>query len=232
MALLTLRLSAASIKVEDNEAFSKLPPNTNHLLQTLTKRKRMHLHRKHQQMHAVHTIPAAFSLADCDRILVQAATAVPEDAKLVGQTKDHNIRRADLVWLDNVPDTGWVMDAIIDLVRVANRDTYQFDLTEFMESLQVAHYDSAREGHFDWHSDIGDGRIAAKRKLTLVAQLSEPDAYVGGLLEVMPSSHTVTANTARGSVTIFPSYMLHRVTPVTEGSRMSMTVWAHGPAFR
>ena len=99
-------------------------------------------------MHAVHTIPAAFSLADCDRILAQAATATPKDAKLVGQTKDHNIRRADLVWLDNVPDTGWVMDAIIDLVRVANRDSYQFDLTEFMESLQVAHYDSAREGAF------------------------------------------------------------------------------------
>ena len=58
-------------------------------------------------MHAVHTIPAAFSLADCDRILVQAATAVPEDAKLVGQTKDHNIRRADLVWLDGAAKSGF-----------------------------------------------------------------------------------------------------------------------------
>lgn len=183
-------------------------------------------------MLAVHTIPQAFSAADCDRILLQAATVTPEDAKLVGQNKDHNIRRADLVWLDDVPDTGWVMDAIIDLVREANRVIYQFDLAEFMESLQVAHYDGARKGHFDWHSDIGEGRIAAKRKLTLVTQLSEPDAYTGGLLEVMPSSHTVTADKARGSVTIFPSYMLHRVTPVTTGSRMSMTVWAHGPAFR
>ncbi len=183
-------------------------------------------------MLAVHTIPAAFSEADCDRILLQAATVPPEDAKLVGQNKDHNIRRADLVWLDNVPDTGWVMDQVIDLVRVANRETFGFEVTEFMESVQVAHYHSAREGHFDWHSDIGDGRIASKRKLTLVAQLSEPDAYAGGLLEVMPSSHTVTANTGRGTVTIFPSYVLHRVTPVTEGSRVSMTVWAHGPAFR
>ena len=183
-------------------------------------------------MHAVHTIPAAFSLADCDRILLQTAGATPQDAKLVGQTHDHNIRRADLVWLDNVPDTSWVMDAIIDLVRVANRDVYGFDLSEFKESVQVAHYDGAREGHFDWHSDIGDGRIARLRKLTLVAQLSESDAYSGGALEVMPSSHTVTAKVTRGTVTIFPSYMLHRVTPVTQGSRISMTVWAHGPAFR
>jgi len=183
-------------------------------------------------MLAIHTIVAAFSLAECDRILAQSATVPPEEARLVGQNKDHNIRRADLVWLDDVPGTGWVMDLIIDQVRVANRDIYGFDLREFSESLQVAHYDGARQGHFDWHSDIGEGRIAAKRKLTLVAQLSEPDAYVGGALEVMPSSHSVTADRARGTVTIFPSYMLHRVTPVTDGDRISMTVWAHGPAFR
>lgn len=183
-------------------------------------------------MLAVHTIAAAFSSAECDRILMQAATVPPEDAKLVGRTQDHNIRRADLVWLDNVPDADWVMDLIIDHVRVANRDTFGFDVREFSESVQVAHYDAAREAHFDWHSDIGDGRIAARRKLTLVAQLSEPDAYVGGALEVMPSSHIVTAERTRGTVTIFPSYLLHRVTPVTQGNRVSMTVWAHGPAFR
>lgn len=183
-------------------------------------------------MLAVHTIAAAFSNAECDRILAQAATVTPEEAKLVGQNKDHNIRRADLVWLDNVADTGWVMDLIIDQVRVANRENFDFDIREFSESVQVAHYDGAREGHFDWHSDIGDGRIASKRKLTLVAQLSEPEAYVGGALQVMPSSHTITAERTRGTVTIFPSFMLHRVTPVTQGSRVSMTVWAHGPAFR
>lgn len=183
-------------------------------------------------MIAVHTIPAAFSQADCDRILAQTAAAPFEEAKLVRQNKDPDIRRADLVWLDNVADTSWVMDQMIDLIRVANRETFGFDLTEFGESVQVAHYDSARKGHFDWHSDIGDGRLARKRKLTLVAQLSEPDSYTGGALEVMPSSHAVTAQRARGTVTIFPSYLLHRVTPVTRGSRTSMTVWAHGPAFR
>lgn len=183
-------------------------------------------------MHGVHTVSAAFSAVECDRILAQCTTVPAEDAKLVGQNQNHNIRRADLVWLDEVPDTGWVMDKIIDLIRIANRDIYDFDLREFSESVQVAHYDASREGHFDWHSDIGDGRIAAKRKLTLVTQLSEPDAYSGGALEVMPSTNAVTAQTARGTVTIFPSYMLHRVTPVTAGTRTSMTVWAHGPQFR
>jgi PKHD-type hydroxylase len=42
----------------------------------------------------------------------------------------------------------------------------------------------------------------------------------------------LTANKSRGTVTMFPSYLLHRVTPVTSGERYSLTIWAHGPAFR
>ena len=42
----------------------------------------------------------------------------------------------------------------------------------------------------------------------------------------------IEAERARGSATLFPSYLLHRVTPVEAGERHSMTIWAHGPAFR
>ena len=183
-------------------------------------------------MIAVHTRAAAFSAEQCDRIVALADAAPSRDARLVGQTQDHNLRRADLVWLDDVPGSDWVMDRIIDVVREANRDTFNFDLQSFSESAQVARYDSAREGHFDWHSDIGDGPLARQRKLTMVVQLSAPDSYVGGTLEVMPSAHVQQASPARGDATIFPSFLLHRVTPVTAGLRHSLTIWAHGPAFR
>ena len=183
-------------------------------------------------MIAVHARAAAFSAEACDRIVALADTAPSRDARLVGQTQDHNLRRADLVWLDDVPGSDWVMDRIIDLVREANRDTFAFDLQSFSESAQVARYDSAREGHFDWHSDIGDGPLARQRKLTMVVQLSTPEEYEGGTLEVMPSAHVHQASTARGDATIFPSFLLHRVTPVTKGQRLSLTIWAHGPTFR
>ncbi|MBI1415790.1 MAG: 2OG-Fe(II) oxygenase [Limimaricola sp.] len=183
-------------------------------------------------MIAVHSLPDALSDAECDRIVGYARAAVPRDARLVGANRDHNLRRAELTWLDDVPEAGWVMDRVIDMVRGANRDVFGFDLTEFGESPQVARYGAEREGHFDWHADIGDGRLAAKRKLTIVVQLSAADDYTGGLLEVMPSGHAVTANAARGTATLFPAFLLHRVTPVTAGERFSLTVWAHGPAFR
>lgn len=106
------------------------------------------------------------------------------------------------------------------------------DLDGFDESAQVARYGAERQGHFGWHADIGDGRLAGRRKLTMVVQLSDADAYRGGALEVMPSAHTVEASRERGSATLFPSFLLHRVTPVEEGARHSLTIWAHGPGFR
>lgn len=183
-------------------------------------------------MLTIYSVPEAFSPAECDRILETFRSAPASDARLVGQRENHNFRRADLVWLDDVEGTEWVTDRIVDLVRVANREVFNFDISDIAESPQVARYGAERQGHFVWHSDIGEGQVAAKRKLTMVVQLSEPEAYVGGLLELWPSAEARVAVKDRGSITFFPSYMLHRVTPVTKGERFSMTQWAHGPLFR
>jgi len=183
-------------------------------------------------MITIHSVLGAFSFAECDAIVAISRASEAKDAKLVGQNKDHDIRRADLVWLDEVEGAGWVMDRIIEVVREANRGVYDFALTEFAESPQVARYGGERKGHFDWHSDIGEGVIARQRKLTMVAQLSDPGDYEGGALEVWPPTAVITAPRDRGTLTFFPSYLLHRVTPVVAGERFSLTQWAHGPAFR
>ena len=155
-----------------------------------------------------------------------------QDAGLVRATTAHRIRRADLSWLDDLPAAAWVMDRMIRLVAEANRKAFGFDLAEFAESPQVARYDAERLGHFDWHSDIGAGALAAKRKLTVVVQLSDPSDYHGGMLELWPDSSVRQAPRDCGTATIFPSFVLHRVTPVTAGTRWSLTLWSHGPAFR
>jgi PKHD-type hydroxylase len=33
-------------------------------------------------------------------------------------------------------------------------------------------------------------------------------------------------------ITLFPSWSLHRVTPVTKGTRYSLVAWVSGPRFR
>lgn len=183
-------------------------------------------------MHPFHLDDSALSPDECDRLVALCSAAPKKDAGLVGATTAHQIRRADLVWLDDLPAASWVMDCMVRMVAEANRASYGFDLTDFAESPQVARYGAERQGHFDWHSDIGAGPLAARRKLTVVVQLSDPTDYTGGALELWPDSHLRPVPRQRGLAVIFPSFVLHRVTPVTAGTRWSLTLWSHGPSFR
>lgn len=183
-------------------------------------------------MFALHSIPNAFTNGECEVILKTLFEAPKDEARLVGQKRDYSHRNSELVWIDEVAGMEWIMERLIDLVRQANKDEFEFDLREFAESPQVAIYKASVGGHFSWHSDIGSSPTAGRRKLTLVLQLSNPETYEGGNLEIMPGAEILTAERAQGSVSIFPSFTLHQVTAVTSGTRYSMTVWAHGPPFR
>lgn len=178
------------------------------------------------------TLPDALSLDQCDALLALVQAHQLKDASLVGGTTAHQIRRAEIAWLDDIPQADWVLQSMIATVARANRENFGFDLSDFGESPQVARYGAERAAHFDWHSDIGAGVWASKRKLTIVVQLSDPAGYEGGTLETRADAHIATASRTRGTATIFPSFVLHRVTPVTAGTRWSLTLWSHGPAFR
>lgn len=183
-------------------------------------------------MLSVYAFPEAFSPSECDAIVALAREEDLADAGLVKNRSDHNLRRADLAWLDERAGGEWIMERIMTLVAEANRGHFDFALTEFGESPQVARYGDERQGHFTWHSDIGEGALAARRKLTMVVQLSDPGDYTGGALELQPDANIRAADRAKGSAVLFPSFVLHRVTPVIDGARYSLSTWVHGPAFR
>ncbi|WP_349359672.1 2OG-Fe(II) oxygenase [Stappia sp.] len=180
----------------------------------------------------LHAIPAIFSPAEAAEVIRLAETAQRADGGLVGGHHHHNIRRAEISWLDDRGDAAWVMERIVSTVAEANRAAFDFDITEFAERLQVASYDETVEGHYDWHADIGDGPLARKRKLTIVVQLSDPDTYAGGELEISFGGTIHTGGRGQGDATLFASFLAHRVAPVTRGRRHSLTCWCHGPAFR
>ncbi len=183
-------------------------------------------------MLAPHTVTDVFSPAECAEILALAEARAFAEAGLVGGARCGEIRRARIAWLDETPPADRIFARIVETVIDANRAHFGFDLAEFRERLQVARYEAAEAGHFDWHADIGDGPIAKSRKLTLVVQLSAPEAYEGGALELMAETRPWTAPRAQGTAVLFPAFVLHRVRPVTRGTRHSLTTWVHGPDFR
>jgi PKHD-type hydroxylase len=182
-------------------------------------------------LHPLH-ISGALSPEECARLVVIAEAAPLRDGGLVGGVADRGIRRAGLVWVDDLPAAAWLADRTTRIVAEANRERFRFDLDDFAESAQVARYRAEDAGHFHWHSDIGQGPVAARRKLTLVVQLSDPAGYEGGVLEIWGNAEPVAQPKGQGDAVVFPSFLLHRVTPVTSGVRWSLTQWVHGAPFR
>ena len=105
--------------------------------------------------------------------------------------------------------------------------TYRFELYGFFEGAQIATYTEG--GHYKWHIDVGS-ELSSNRKLSVTVQLTDPTEYEGGGLEFMNVDQTVSR--AIGSLIVFPSFLMHRVVPVTRGTRQSMVTWISGPPFR
>lgn len=142
-----------------------------------------------------------------------------------------NIRRSKVSWLTHNNENDWVFKKLAHIASSLNSQYYRFDLTGFGEPLQLTNYDQSEQGMYGWHLD-GGGKRTVCRKLSLVLQLTDPMQYEGGELQVMTSGVPQTVRKQRGLVAAFPSYMLHQVTPVTNGSRQSLVTWVSGPAFR
>jgi len=140
-----------------------------------------------------------------------------------------DIRRSQVSWLSNTSDTRWVFEKLGFVASRLNANNFGFDLTGFGEPLQLTHYSQSENGMYGWHQDYG-GSIS--RKLSLVLQLSDPSEYEGGNLQVKTGSEPQTVRKQRGLIAAFPSYVLHQVTPVTQGNRQSLVAWVSGPQFK
>lgn len=177
-------------------------------------------------------ISSIFTSSECVRIISIARAGHFKDAGLVGGLQETNTRRSRIFWLNEEGESDWIFRRLIELFAEVNRRHFNFALEEFSERMQVAWYGAETQGFFDWHVDYGDGPIAARRKLTAVVQLSEADAYEGGSLETNADGVVRQASHVIGTALLMPSFVLHRVEPVTRGERYSLTLWSHGPAFR
>ena len=125
------------------------------------------------------------------------------------------------------PDIMWLYERLAAICRTLNR-SWQFDLKGFSEAPQYMVYHGAQNSHFDWHIDQGP---QPPRKLSLTLQLTDPSGYEGGELQ-FHAGNIITAPKGRGVVIAFPAYTLHRVTPVTKGTRKAIVAWICGPNFK
>ena len=136
-------------------------------------------------------------------------------------------RRCTIQWIKN----DWLHDLLWSHVESANRSTFGFDVIERAE-MQLVTYTADERGHYDWHHDVQwYSQTSYDRKLSLTIQLTESDAYDGGNFE-FEEVQTNADFRSIGTVLIFPSYLRHRITPVTQGERKALVAWFYGPRWR
>jgi PKHD-type hydroxylase len=152
---------------------------------------------------------------------------------VVGDDNDESIlnpvRKSNIKWIPHDENSLWLYDRIQTMVLEAN-EIWQFQLNSIIDSIQYTeYYDNG--GHYGWHMDIGPHPIN-HRKISITIQLSNPDEYEGGDLELWTGIGQVLAPRSQGCAVLFPSFIQHRVTPVTKGTRKSLVLWVGGGSYK
>ena len=172
--------------------------------------------------------------------------------------EEFKIRKSKNTWIST---NCWIGGFIWHYVMRANRENFLYDLTNIeQESIQYTHY---FEGDFyTWHTDQAsikmyrpcahndedkpelsyDDKLLTDfsyknsesiRKLSFVVQLSHPDDYEGGNLQLLDETGKLhIAPRRRGTVIFFDSRMRHRVLKIRKGHRKSLVGWVSGPRWK
>lgn len=151
-------------------------------------------------------------------------------ATLSGHEKyNDELRKSSIMSIENSDEHKWIYDRLAGASMQTNNERYWFDLLGFYEDLQLTRYSEG--DFFDWHLDFGAG-ATSMRKLSITVQLSDPAEYEGGDLQFMINQKIVNAPRDKGTAIVFPSFIIHRVTPITKGTRQSIVGWVTGPPYR
>lgn len=150
---------------------------------------------------------------------------------LIRNDIDTSIRDSKIRFIEsNLDQNRWVFERFTACINNVNKKFFKFDLNR-LETLQYTVYDVGQ--FYRDHMDLAfRNPNNAVRKLSFTMQLSNPEDYQGGELKFKLGPEPKIANKKRGAITFFPSYVMHEVTPVTEGIRKSIVGWVTGPRWK
>lgn len=188
---------------------------------------------------------SALSKNFCNEVIKFAKKQKPKIGKTFSKNKDlKKFRHSNIVWL-NEP---WIYNEITPYLRDANKNSnWNFEI-DSAENCQFTIYN--KNQYYHWHQDSLPkpydtptninlhGKI---RKISVTCSLSDSNDYKGGELEFLQNEEIDCEKTKiikckeiseQGSLVFFPSFIYHRVTPVTKGTRYSLVIWFLGKPFK
>ena len=144
------------------------------------------------------------------------------------------MRKSKIHWMNN-PEFQRVLipiyQEVVAKVRHVN-DRYWGYRVDGWEPFQYTEYDESYKGYYDWHMDSGPKNPMEDRarKISFSLGLNDADEYEGGELVLNLGSKSIHSyRLSKGEALVFPSHILHKVTPVTKGFRKVIVGWGLGP---
>jgi len=179
-----------------------------------------------------------FSKPVCEEIIYEGLKISPIEASVGfnNYSQNNSVRKSTVRWIDRKhPKLNWLFDEFTNFFHIANHNAFGVELWRLNE-IQFTEYTEETQGFYHWHNDINwdDGRCV-HRKLSLILQLSDPEDYIGGEFEMQPlylSSPSPKEIKEQGTIIVFPSFLVHKISPIIKGNRHSLVAWIEGPKWK
>ena len=170
------------------------------------------------------------SKEECEKIIKKGKELKLKKGTILGAVKDP-VRKSDVSWIYPTNDMHWLFRRATDGIINSNNKFFKFDISGLHEGFQFTNY-IAPNGKYGKHVDRCFETPV--RKLSLSIQLTDPKKYQGGDLKLHNGSDKDASimSKAQGTLILFPSFILHEVTPVTKGERNSLVSWVTGKPFK
>lgn len=169
------------------------------------------------------TVNDVFMAKECDQIISWTETQAPVDSQQATIPDVLAAKRKATLWRIDNSDASrtifWVTKRMIALMQNGNELKWKFPMAGTVEPIYIVKYELG--DRMDWHWDAHKN---SNRLLSATVQLSKPDDYNGGYLVL--GDHISSKD--RGTFTLFPSYVMHAVGQLTEGSRYALVAYFKG----
>ena len=172
----------------------------------------------------------AFSKKECQTIINIAKNKGLIKGATLNDNKTKDVRDSKISWLYSSDNIDWVFRRVTDITLNLNKRFFKFNLFGINEGFQFTNY-KAPSGKYGKHIDRAMN--IPVRKLSISIQLTNPKKYEGGELKLYNGKKEGSVmDKEQGTLIIFPSYILHEITPITKGERDSLVTWVTGKQFK
>ena len=173
-----------------------------------------------------------FSLPECENHLRALQASCELNAGVTHDGEDLKMRRSRTGW-PCTKQNHELFTHLSHVVHLLNMRHFKLQLGKRIE-WQLTHYTHENSGVYHSHMDSNLNTPFEKeiRKVSMTLQLSRPGEYLGGDFHFTAAGRPDAALARQvGSLLVFPSFVVHEVTPVTQGERWSLVAWFSGPHF-